>query len=241
MATGVGFRAIWLTWVFGAVVSRNVIRGPLHYGIDLDAMASYCTITNNDVETSMAGRVAFFIEMQCRNNVVTANRFAVTGGGYGMNLNSFLNVLVSNDLAGSNIKLSGVSPYPTALSNRFVDNVGIGHFSTQHAGCGNYATENIVFPQNVSNDMSLENCTRRPGGCAFPLNRSSGCIDPDAGLDAMLFSDVAPEMPGCTALGGDWLASGHDQLTLNCSQHGNELVCWAWAVRRSGRLLQRQR
>jgi hypothetical protein len=49
VATGAGFRAVWLTWAFGVVVSRNVIRGPLHYGIDLDAMASYCTITSNDV------------------------------------------------------------------------------------------------------------------------------------------------------------------------------------------------
>jgi hypothetical protein len=38
-STAVGTRAIWITWAFGAVVTRNVIRGPFHYGIDLDAMA----------------------------------------------------------------------------------------------------------------------------------------------------------------------------------------------------------
>jgi hypothetical protein len=186
-------------------------------------MASYCTITNNDVATSLPGRVAFFIEMQCRSNVVTANRFSAPQG-YGMNLNSFLNVIVSNDLAGSNVKLSGVSPYPTALSNRLIDNFDIGHFNTQHAGCGNYATENLLDPRNVSNEMALTNCTRRPGGCNSPLNRSSGCIDPDAGLAAMLFSDVAPTMPGCTGLGGIWAAVGHDRITVNVSQHGNELM-----------------
>ena len=222
-AQGTGFRGIWLTWAFGAVVTRNTIRGPLHYGIDLDAMASYCTITNNDVATSLRGRVAFFIEMQCRSNVVTANRFFAPEG-YGMNLNSFLNVVVSNDLAGSDVKLSGVSPYPTALSNRLIDNFGIGDFNTQHAGCGNYATENLVDPQNVSNEMALSNCTHRPGGCTSPLNRSNGCIDPDAGLAAMLFSDVAPTMPGCTDLGGIWRAAGHDQTTVNVSQHANQLT-----------------
>ena len=223
IAQGTGFRGIWLTWAFGVVTTRNTIRGPLHYGIDLDAMASYCTITNNDVVTSLPGRVAFFIEMQCRSNVVTANRFSAPQG-YGMNLNSFLNVIVSNDLAGSGVKLSGVAPYPTALSNRLIDNFGIGRFSTQHAGCGNYATENVLDPRNVSNEMALTNCTHRPGGCASPLNRSSGCIDPDAGLGAMLFSDVAPAMPGCTGLGGMWAATGHDRITVNVSQHGNELT-----------------
>eukprot|EP01052_Picozoa_sp_SAG31_P034499 SAG31_NODE_4041_length_3642_cov_2.683601_1_plen_1147_part_01 len=223
IAQGTSFRGIWLTWAFGVVTTRNTIRGPLHYGIDLDAMASYCTITNNDVATSLPGRVAFFIEMQCRNNVVTANRF-LAPKGYGMNLNSFLNVIVSNDLAGSNMKLSGVAPYPAALSNRLIDNVGIGRFNTQHAGCGNYAAENLVDPHNVSNEMALTNCTHRPGGCTSPLNRSSGCIDPDAGLAAMLFSDVAPTMPGCTALGGLWLATGHDRITVNVTQRSNELA-----------------
>lgn len=223
IAQGTGFRGIWLTWAFGVVTTRNTIRGPLHYGIDLDAMASYCTITNNDVATSLPGRVAFFIEMQCRSNVVTANRFFAPQG-YGMNLNSFLNVVVSNDLAGSNVKLSGVAPYPTALSNRLIDNFGIGHFNTQHAGCGNYATENLVDARNVSNEMALSNCTHRPGGCSSPLNRGGGCIDPSQGFDAMIFSDVSPTMPSCTALDGIWVATGHDRITVNVSQHGNELT-----------------
>ena len=175
--------------------------------------------------------MALFIEMQCRNNVVTSNRLVAADGGYGLNLNSFLNVMVSNDLGGSNVKISGAAPYPTALSNRFVDNFGIGRFNTEKAGCGNYATENRVSPQNVSNKMALENCTRRPGGCSSPLNRGFGCIDPDAaarssghGHAAMLFSDVAPAMPGCTSLGGLWLATGHDMLTVNVSQRGNKLT-----------------
>ena len=225
VATGEGFRAIWLTWVFGAVVSRNVIRGPLHYGIDLDAMTSFCTITNNDVETSLAGKVALFIEMQCRNNVVTANRLAVAhGDGYGLNINSFLNVIVSNNLGGSNIKISGVAPYPTALSNRLIDNFHITRFNTQHSGCGNYATENLVSPQNVSNLMTLANCSHRPGGCSGPLNRSFGCIDQDAGATAMLFSDVAPEMPACVALSGLWISTGHDKLSVKLTQDGNHLA-----------------
>eukprot|EP01047_Picozoa_sp_COSAG01_P104921 COSAG01_NODE_34192_length_551_cov_4.466814_1_plen_114_part_10 len=113
------------------------------------------------------------------------------------------------------MKISGVSPYPTALSNRFVDNVRIGEFSTQHAGCGNYASENVVDPQNVSNKMALTNCSYRPEGCKSPLNQSSGCIDPTAGYAAMVFSDVAPTMPACVSLGGSWLATGHDHLAVN--------------------------
>lgn len=122
------------------------------------------------------------------------------------------------------MKISGVSPYPTALSNRFVDNVRIGEFSTQHAGCGNYASENVVDPQNVSNKMALTNCSYRPEGCKSPLNQSSGCIDPTAGYAAMVFSDVAPTMPACVSLGGSWLATGHDHLAVNVSQRGNSLM-----------------
>jgi len=227
----VGARGVWLTWVFGAVVTRNVVRGPLHYGIDLDAMASFCAITNNDVETSLPGRVALFVEMQCRNNVVSGNRLAVAGGGggYGLNVNSFLNTFVSNELEGSGVKISGVAPYPTALSNRFVDNVAIGRFSTQHAGCGNYATENAVTPLNVTDGMALEGCAARPGGCGSPLNTSFGCLDPAANLPAMLFSDASPLLPACANLSGRWSVTGHDRLVINVTQSGNR-VAWCAAA-----------
>jgi len=118
----------------------------------------------------------------------------------------------------------GCRRYPTALSNKFVANRALGRFNTEHAGCGNYATENVVAPSNVSNQMVLEPCSTRPGGCAGALNRSAGCLDPSAGSAAMTFSDAAPLLPGCTALGGEWLATGHDRLTLNVTQSGSQLA-----------------
>ena len=113
-------RAIWLTWSVGVIVAGNVIRGPYHYGIDLDAMASQCVITGNDVRGSLYA--ALFIEMQCLHNLVTGTTL-VANGSYALNLNSFLNFVVLNDLGGGEaksggLKISGTSPYPVALSVR---------------------------------------------------------------------------------------------------------------------------
>ena len=99
-------------------MAGNVIRGPYRYGIDLDAMASQCVITGNDVRGSLYA--ALFIEMQCLHNVVTGNTL-VANGSYALNLNSFLNFVVLNDLGGGEaksggLKISGTSPYPVALS-----------------------------------------------------------------------------------------------------------------------------
>jgi hypothetical protein len=248
-ATAVGTRAIWLTWAFGAVVARNVIRGPLHYGVDLDAMASFSVLTANDVEvhpgSDRHAATALFVEMQCRSNVIASNRLVsldsapvpipsagggavMVAGGYGLNLNSFLNFAVSNDLGGSGLKISGTLPYPVALSNRLVGNTNVGRFNAQHAGCGNYATENVVAPSAVANGMELEDCAVRPGGCAdTSLNRSFGCLDPAGGYAAMLLSDVAPPLPRCLELGGTWLATGHDSLALTVVQVGTSLKWYA--------------
>jgi hypothetical protein len=96
--------------------------------------SSYCILTKNDVEVAVGSdrhaATAFFVEMQCRNNVIAGNRlisnepegYGMKPEGYGMNLNSFLNFVVSNDLGSSGVKISGKAPYPAALSNRFIDN-----------------------------------------------------------------------------------------------------------------------
>jgi hypothetical protein len=65
--------------------------------------SSYCILTQNDVEVVVGSdrhaATAFFVEMQCRNNVIAGNRLVSNETeGYGMNLNSFLNFVVSNDL-----------------------------------------------------------------------------------------------------------------------------------------------
>ena len=88
-----------------------------------------------------------------------------------------------------------------------------GQFKSEHAGCGNYATENVIAAANVSSEMALLNCSERAGDhCDNYLNRSTfGCIDGTGGgvVAAMKFSDVAPVLPVCQDLGGEWNTAGH--------------------------------
>ena len=72
------FMLPWAT-IDDVIVSQagNLIRGPYHYGIDLDAMASHSIIASNDVRESLYS--ALFIEMQCLHNVVTSNTFRAGG------------------------------------------------------------------------------------------------------------------------------------------------------------------
>lgn len=46
------------------------------------SLERYCVVVGNDVETTLKGKVGLFVEMQCRNNVIAANRLVATAGGY---------------------------------------------------------------------------------------------------------------------------------------------------------------
>ena len=58
-------RAIWLTWSVGVIVAGNVIRGPYHYGIDLDAMAAMITPAHKMVALAHVSNVLGSV-LDCR-------------------------------------------------------------------------------------------------------------------------------------------------------------------------------
>jgi len=189
-ATFFQLRGIWTVMAANVILSRNMIRGPFMYSIDLDSSSSGNVVTNNHcgLDGSGEGPVweGIFTEYNAQNNVITGNTIVGdVANDQHIHINGALNMVVDNTVLradrvtpGGIAVTSQMKMYNSyALSNRIVGN-SVGVVMTHgDGGCDNYGVGNKLDVGAVGSQNAVYQISNLPSrGCIQGTTTTKGFV-----------------------------------------------------------------